>query len=371
VRAGRPSPVGARALAALAGGLAAGLALLAATAARQGDALDTLMRRALDATGAPGAVVAWGRPGAPPTLRAYGLADPATGRAMTVEDRLKIASLSKPVTAAAILALVRDGSLALDDRLAALLPAAARGVDPRMAAVTVRDLLRHSGGWDRAAAPDPFFLSAPAVAALTGRDPAAIADCAPLADALLARPLQFAPGARFAYANVGYCWLGRLLAARFGAYAAAVRALVPEAAGLSLDPAAATAPGSAAPAERDFLVGRPAVIGPAGGWIGRAADVFAVAARPLDPAVTERPPYADDPAQHFGLGWRVWPGPDGPTLTHYGAMPGAFAVAVRRADGTVLVALFNGRPRDDERAFAAILEQVARLPRPVDGSGPS
>jgi CubicO group peptidase (beta-lactamase class C family) len=231
--------------------------------------------------------------------------------------------------------------------------------------VTVRDLLRHSGGWDRAAAGDPFFLPATAVAALAGRDPAAVADCAPLADALLARPLEADPGTRFAYSNVGYCWLGRLLAARFGDYATAVGALVPEAAGLSLDPAAVTAPGAVAPAERDFLVNRPAVIGPAGGWIGRAADVFAVVARPVDPAATGRPPYADDPAQHYGLGWRVWPGADGPTLTHFGAMPGVFAVAVRRADGAVFVALFNGRPPDDERAFAAILEQVARLPRPV------
>jgi CubicO group peptidase (beta-lactamase class C family) len=329
-----------------------GLALAVAGAlwaVGRGDPVDRLMARTMRAVGAAGATVAFGPVDAAPAVRAYGLADAETGAAMTPGARFRLASLSKPVTAAAILSLVREGAAALDDRLATLRPETQAAADARLGAVSLRDLLRHSAGWDAAEAGDPFFAPHPPMA-----------DCAPIAAASLGQPLQFAPGARYAYSNLGYCWLGLVLAERFGSYEAAVRALVPGASALTLDGGAVEATGRVALADARLPAMLPAVIAPAGGWIGSAAGAFAVAAAAVDPAVFERPPYASG-RDHYGLGWRVWPAPEGPTLTHFGSLPGVFTVAVRKQDGTAFVALFTGRPQDGAATLEAVLDIVRRL----------
>ncbi len=324
------------------------------------DPTDALVERALDRIGAPGAVVAFGMPGRMPELRAYGLADPAAGVPMTVTDRFKIASLSKPITAAAILELVRRRRLSLDTALVDILPAGAG--DPRTAAITLRHLLQHSAGWDSAQAFDPFFLGRDDAAALIGADLEAAADCAPVADAMIGRPLQFDPGRRYAYSNLGYCWLGRVLArVRGDDYATAVHELVPETAPMSLDASSVTVTHALRPREEAFLVNRPEVIAAAGGWIASALDYFRFASRPVDPVVVDRPGYASG-VQHYGLGWRVWNLEHGTVLTHYGAMPGAFAVVVKKIDGPVFVALFNGRPADEREAFLGLFGGVLDLP---------
>ena len=69
--------------------------------------------------------------------------------------------LSKPITAVAVLKLVEDGLLDLDarvfrDLLADIGPE--RAEDIRMNRITVRDLLRHSGGFDRDNSGDPQWM---------------------------------------------------------------------------------------------------------------------------------------------------------------------------------------------------------------------
>lgn len=109
----------------------------------------------------------------------------------TPRTRYDLASVTKPFSSLALLALVRDGILDLDEPVAGRLPAfAAPGgaADPRRRAVTLRHLLTHTSGlpgtWDgrRRRLPDR---------------PAALA-------ALLSVPLAAAPGTRFAYSCVGY-----------------------------------------------------------------------------------------------------------------------------------------------------------------------
>ena len=72
--------------------------------------------------------------------RGYGLADPFTARAFTPETPVDSASLAKPVTAAAILFLARDGKLEVDAPVQRYLP------EFPYAPVTVRHLLAHSAG---------------------------------------------------------------------------------------------------------------------------------------------------------------------------------------------------------------------------------
>ncbi|MCK7478152.1 MAG: beta-lactamase family protein [Candidatus Moduliflexus flocculans] len=68
---------------------------------------------------------------------------------MTGDSLFRIASLSKPVTAAAILKLREAGLVDLGARVFDILddvvPPGGSTPDPRLAAVTVLDLLRHSG----------------------------------------------------------------------------------------------------------------------------------------------------------------------------------------------------------------------------------
>src|SRR5512135_3494483 len=100
----------------------------------------------------------------------YGLSDKSAGTAAAPESLFRIASLSKPVTAVAVLKLVETGALSLDDKaftiLSDLEPAPGATVDPRIYDITVRDLLRHSGGWDRDHSFDPMFKSRDIAAAM-------------------------------------------------------------------------------------------------------------------------------------------------------------------------------------------------------------
>jgi CubicO group peptidase (beta-lactamase class C family) len=121
----------------------------------------------------------------------------------------RIASMTKPITAIAIMMLVEQGKLSLDDPVERHLPefrgqmlVAGRSEDavtlkkpPRL--ITVRDLLTHTSG-----------LSGRYPEGLTGRPKLT------LAEAILAqsqRPLDFEPGSKWAYCNPGIDALGRLI----------------------------------------------------------------------------------------------------------------------------------------------------------------
>jgi CubicO group peptidase (beta-lactamase class C family) len=132
---------------------------------------DTLRRRVDDGT-VPGAVGLVAR-GDDVEAVAVGSVD-AEGTAPMARDSIfRIASVSKPVTAAAVLALVEDGRLALDAPVAEWLPELAKptvvrtpsspvdDVVPADRPITVEDLLSFRAGWGF---PDDFFL--PAVQAL-------------------------------------------------------------------------------------------------------------------------------------------------------------------------------------------------------------
>ena len=76
----------------------------------------------------------------------------------------RIASVSKPFTAAAVLQLVEHGKLKLDDKAFDVLQLQEpKGVpfDERWKKVTILHLLHHTGGWnrDRKGGFDPMFIS--------------------------------------------------------------------------------------------------------------------------------------------------------------------------------------------------------------------
>ena len=146
-------------------------------AARGPAGLDQALRELTRQGKFSGAVVVRGADGVR-FARGYGWADPFTRRRFTPGTPADSGSLAKPVTAAAVLLLVRDGKVALDAPVRRYLPE-----DPH-AAATVRHLLSHSAGLELKQSPEGLANKNNAeLLAATG---------APL----------FAPGTRFTYCNL-------------------------------------------------------------------------------------------------------------------------------------------------------------------------
>ena len=127
-----------------------------------------------------------------------GTADVARGAPIGPATTLMAYSMSKTVTAAAVLTLVASRALALDD-------AAQRFVDdwPYGPAVTVRQLLAHTSG-----IPNPIPLRWVHLASRAQE----FDERAALAAVLRASPrLVSAPGTRYRYSNIGYWLLGRVV----------------------------------------------------------------------------------------------------------------------------------------------------------------
>ena len=157
------------------------------------DPVDDLMR---DYAGAvPGASVLVVRDGEPLVMRSYGLSDLERGVAATPRTNYRLASVTKQFTAAAVLLLVQDGRLRLDDRARQWLP----GLPAELDGVTLRHLLTHTSGivdYEVVMAPDTNV---------------------PLRDADVLRLLEsqprayFAPGSAYRYSNSGYALLALIV----------------------------------------------------------------------------------------------------------------------------------------------------------------
>ncbi len=124
--------------------------------------------------------------------RGYGLADREWGVANDGDTRFRLASVSKQFTSVAILLLAEQGLVDLDAPVKTWLPDAPAAWD----AVTVRHLMSHTSGIPDLTRFDDFE-------ALKTRPTTVAALIARFSD----RPLEFAPGARWAYSNSGYILL--------------------------------------------------------------------------------------------------------------------------------------------------------------------
>lgn len=159
--------------------------------------VDSLARAFVAASGAPAVSVQVVR-GRDTVVRAgYGLADLEQRVPATAGTVYRIGSITKQFTAAAVLRLVEQHELALDDSIAAYVP----GLPAAWRAVTVRQLLNHTSGipsytdvGDRWRRRWGESMSTDTLVAITARD-----------------SMWFAPGTRWRYDNTGYVVLGMLL----------------------------------------------------------------------------------------------------------------------------------------------------------------
>jgi CubicO group peptidase (beta-lactamase class C family) len=163
----------------------------------------------------PGGAVAVVHDGKLFYARGFGYADVENKTPVQPDALFRLASVSKPITGVAIMKLVEEGKLKLDDRVAPfiahLTPAEGATVDPRWEQITIRQLLNHTGGWDRDKPNggfDPMFLSAIAAAAVGAEAPASAET---IIRYMKGMPLDFNPGTQHVYSNFGYAILGRVI----------------------------------------------------------------------------------------------------------------------------------------------------------------
>lgn len=142
---------------------------------------------------------------------------PVDGRTL-----FQIGSTTKTFTATAIMRLVDEGRIGLDDRVVDHLPGFRLAAEEDGPLVTVRHLLTHTCGW----AGDWFLLDEPDY----GRDGA----LARVVDDMWQAPRLNVPGEAYSYNNAGFYVLGRLLEVIDGhPYPEAVRRLVLSPAGFA------------------------------------------------------------------------------------------------------------------------------------------
>ncbi len=354
---------------------------------------DALMQRFIIEQQLPGAQLAITHERRLVHARGYGLAERVPARAVQPTDLFRIASISKPFTAVAVLQAVERGRIALDAPLLAQLPLPAPR-DARWHRITVRQLLQHRAGWDRERSFDPMFAASRVMQALqldgmpTARD---------IITFMLRQPLDFEPGERYAYSNFGYCLLGRLLEHLGGErYEVSVRRDVLSPLGIRRMRLGQTALEGRAPGEVRYYaernpLGRPIsglthdavplpygawsleAMDSHGGWLASAVDLVRFAAAFDDPAhcpllkpasiatMFARPDGAADSGPvHYACGWRVrrLAQPGQINTWHTGMLDGSSTLLVRRHDGLDWAVLFNGQYTPDGRPAAVKIDRL-------------
>jgi len=152
--------------------------------------------------------------------RGIGYADVHRSELVQTDTRFRLASLSKCFTASAIMKLVEQGRLSLNQKVFGkdrLVDAAFYSEvisNPLIYDITVRNLLEHTAGWDRKnrslreGAGDPPFH--PLYITKSEHLPNPVTDSALIRYSLRRGP-DNSPGTAFAYSNVGYLILGKII----------------------------------------------------------------------------------------------------------------------------------------------------------------
>src|ERR1044072_1921925 len=161
--------------------------------------IDRIVSEQMSANKIPGVSLAVLRKGKIGLLKSYGLANVEHQVPVKPETIFQSGSIGKQFTAAAIMILVQDGKISLDDKISKYIA----DVPPGWKDITVRHLLNHTSGLGdypaeidlrRDYTEDEFL------------------------DSFKKAPLDFVPGSKWNYSNVGYVTLGILIRKVTGKY---------------------------------------------------------------------------------------------------------------------------------------------------------
>ncbi|MDQ4120686.1 MAG: beta-lactamase family protein [Acidobacteriota bacterium] len=163
------------------------------------DKIDDYVRAQMSERHIPGVAIAVVRGGKIVKIEGYGLANVELNVPVTKDTVFEIGSVSKQITAVAIMLLVEDGKINLDEKISKYLPTAPES----WSKVTVRNLLTHTSGIKNYTGSPGFEL----IKRLKRDD---------FIRAAGAFPLEFEPGERYAYSNTGYNLLGHIIESASG-----------------------------------------------------------------------------------------------------------------------------------------------------------
>jgi len=234
--------------------------------------LHSFMRAATDERGYLGAVTLIARNGRIVDWQAYGSRDLARRTPMAKDSIFRIRSMTKPIASVAVLTLMEEGRLALEDPVARYLPefantkvfAGGTADAPTLRApkrpITIRHLLTHTAGFATGAGyAEPSELLA---RALVGTSP----DLATFSQRLASVPLATDPGERFSYDGVGIEALSRLVEVVGGEpFDAFVQHRI-------LVPLKMADTGFSVPAGQRARIAEPSAVGPQGRLVAAAAQ---------------------------------------------------------------------------------------------------
>ncbi|MCS0592296.1 serine hydrolase [Massilia norwichensis] len=145
---------------------------------------------------APGATVIVVKDGKTLLRKAYGLADVERKLPLAADTPMRLGSITKQFTSTAILMLVDEGRIRLDDDITVYLP----DYPTQGKKITIEHLLTHTSG----------------IVSYTGKPGYALAmqkdlTVQQMVDSFKNDPLDFAPGSRYKYNNSGYFLLGAII----------------------------------------------------------------------------------------------------------------------------------------------------------------
>lgn len=345
----------------------------------------------------PGLLSRWSIPGCAVALvknerlvfaGGFGYSDRDNALPVTSKSLFRIGSISKPITAVTILKLIEEGLLSLDDKAFNIIndiqPPWRASVDPRLHNITIRHLLQHSGGWDEDLRGSSLFWSR-WIAQVMGIPPPA--DAETIISFMMGQSLDFVPGSRYAYSNLGYSVLGRIVEKVTGEnYEDYVKENILAPSGITqmsigysllanraedeviyYDYPGAPYVQSVFSESVDY-VPRPygefymKAIDSAGGWIASVEDLMrfitSVDGHDVRPDLLQhssiqtmiaRPNLPDwqGTTWYYAMGWGVQPVGNEAIWWHGGGLPGTITIIYRSYDNLAWVALFNSRPNDD------------------------
>ena len=376
-------------------------------------AYDELMTTFMREHKPPGAALAVAYHGRLVYARGFGHANLEKREPVRPASLFRIASVSKPFTAAAVLHLVEQGRLRLDDRVFPILklqPHLERGahLDPRWHEIAVRHCLQHTAGWNRDKSFDPMAAGTAEQVARALGVPLPVHP-RQIIRYTLGKPLDFAPGTAYAYSNFGYCVLGRVIEAVSGKpYHEFVREKILAPLGIRGMQLGKNLLKDRAPGEVQYYDSRQrtgrAICGPNigrqvplpygvegvetmdanGGWIASAVDLVRFAAA-LDnlkrcpilsedgirtmlatpPGAVGHGPQGRPKPTYYACGWEVRPAVGQPgkyTKWHGGLLAGSSTLLVCRADGIDWAVLFNSDAGKDGKEFAGLIDPLLHKP---------
>lgn len=330
----------------------------------------------------PGGVVAVARDGRLVHARGYGFTDRSGTTPIAPDQVMRWGSVSKPIAGLAAMKLVEAGTLALDDlpfqTMPGLTPLPGETPDPRIAGITLQNLMDHAGGWDDARAVDNRLW-------IEGVNQDGVRDQAQLIRYGLGVPLDHDPGTTYAYSNYATQVVAEYIASVTGvAFETWVQQNL-------FAPLGVTGPrfGTGDPAQeteqptyhdRSGLAVTVPVLdqiyaGASGAWIGRSMDLMrlvngidgrngpALLQTPAVEAFATRPEAIWPGTGYFYTNFMEFsPRGDGLDWYHTGLPRGGLARFWRRADGTTWIVILNRSPDGPYPNFNAAIDGVATWP---------